>query len=243
MRTTVTFDGFELTAAYRVSDLRTSLLPQSLGSVDVPGRDGSLYTGSRLSSRTITLTLTTMAKSVEERQDAARELAAALAVDEPKPLAISIDGGLYWLAMPTSTADGERFLNATRFEVEFTAFDPVMYGVERTVTVPSGGSVSFLVGGTYPTMPVVSAPSAKNDSATGNWQLWLDDTDHLVATIPAGVSTAPVVADCAARTLRVNDSLALLVPSADWLVLTPGEHELEMVGTGAATVTYVERWL
>ena len=71
----------------------------------------------------------------------------------------------------------------------------------------------------------------------------MEDGSYLLATIPSGVTTAPVIADCELRTLKVNGSTALLVPAADWLVFEPGQHTLEMAGTGAATVVYRERWL
>ena len=241
-RTKVFFDGFELTRRFAVSNLKEGLLPRTIKTVEVPGRDGSLFTGVTLTEKTIGMTLTTLAKTVEERQAAARMLAAILAVDEPKPLLLSIDNGLYRMAIPSTDIEAARYRNATAFEVSFVVPDPVMYGVEKVITVPSGGSVTFEVGGTYPTRPVVSASAAAN-GGNGFWRVRLEDGSYLLATIPDGVSTAPVIADCEARTLMVNSSVALLVPSADWLKFSPGQHTLEMTGTGAATVTFTERWL
>lgn len=242
-RTTVTFDGHDLTASYVVSNLNAPLLPRRIGTQEVPGRDGTLFTGAALAERTITMTLTARGGTIEQRQVAGRTLASILAVDEPKPLAISIDGGLYWMAIPESGGSAKRYVTANSFTVSFRITDPVAYGTEQTVTVPSGSSKTFTVGGTYPALPVVSAPSAKNNSGIGAWRLRLEDGSYLIATIPTGVSTAPVIADCAARTLKVNGNYVLLQPEADWLVLAPGQHTFTMTGTGAATVTYRERWL
>lgn len=242
MRTQVVFDGHNLTNLFAVSDLRNSLLPRNIGTEDVPGRDGSLFTGATLSARTITLTLTIIDRSITGRQAAERLLASILAVDEPRPLSISIDGGLYYMAIPHADSEGSRYRNATSYEVVFEVPDPVAYGETKTITVPSGGSVTFTVGGTYPTMPTISAPAAANGSG-GFWRLRLEDGSYLLATIPSGVSSAPVIADCEKRTLKVNGNVALLVPDADWLVFEPGEHTLEMTGTGAATVVFTERWL
>ena len=241
-RTTVTFNGTDLTASYRVSDLRTSLLPRRVATAKVPGMDGAVLTSAPMDVRTITLTLSVMGTDVAARQTAARALASALNVSEPKPLAISIDGGLYYMALPESGGDATRFYNAIQFEVDFTCFDPVAYGTEKTVTVPSGGNATFTVNGTYPTMPTISVPQATN-GAQGYWRLSLEDGSYLIATIPTGVQNAPIVADCANRVLKVNGSVVILQPEADWLVLTPGQHKLTMVGGGAATVTYRERWV
>lgn len=241
-RTVVTFDGHVLTNQFAVSNLQNSLLPRNINTVDVPGRDGSLYLGATLAPRTIKLTLTVRDRTVAGLQAAARTLAAILNVDEPRPLSMSIDGGLYYMAIPNAPSDGTRFRRAIRYEVEFLAVNPVAYGAERNITVPSGGSVTFEVGGTYPTMPQVSVAAAGNGSG-GFWRLRLDGGDYLIATIPDGVSTAPIDADCAARTLVVNDTVTLLKPDADWLVFEPGQHTLAMTGSGAAIVTYNERWL
>ena len=242
MRTRVTFDGSDLTALARVSDLRTSVLARDVRCEDVPGRDGSVFTGATLRPRTITLTLTLVGVGMEQRRERARELARILNVDGPRALCLSVDGGRYYMAVP-STDDVARIRpTADSFDVEFTVPDPVARGEERTLTVPSGGSVTFDVGGTYPTRPRIAAAAAANGSG-GFWRLRLEDGSYLLATIPSGVASAPVVADCEARTLRVNNFVALLVPDADWLVLEPGTHTLEMTGTGAATVTFEERWL
>lgn len=239
MRTKVLFDGHDLTELYAVSDLRRSLLPRELGSEDVPGMDGALFTGARLGVRTTTLTLTARAKDMGRRQQLARQLAEILNVSEPRPLQVSIDDGLWLMAVPSSGTDATRWLNATSFEVEFVSHDPLMRGDERTVTVPSGGSVTFTVGGSAPTMPLVAAPAAR-DGSGGAWILTLDGGMYLAASVP---SAAALEADCEGRTLTVNGETALLRPDADWLVLEPGMHTLAMTGTGAASVTFTERWV
>lgn len=241
-RTRVTFNGVNLTDLYHVSNLRNSLLPREVSSVTVPGMDGALLTGSRLTTRTITLTLTVKGSGIAERQRAARMLAQALAVAEPAPLELSIDGGLHYLAMPTSVGDGARYSNALRFEVRFECLDPTLHGTRERWSLTSGGSAKVIVGGTHPTMPLVEVTGARNGS-NGVWKLTLDGGDYIVATIPTGVTSAPIVADCENRVLRVNGTVRLLQPEADWLVLEPGEHTLAMEGSGTGTVSFEERWL
>lgn len=236
-RTTVTFDGHDLTADYVASNLRESLLPRALGTVKVPGRDGTLYTGSTLSQRSITMTLTARSGTPAGRQAAARALAAKLAVREPRPLAISHDGGLYWLAVPISPSTPKRYLHATSFDVEFVTCDPVMYGEHRSVTVPSGGSLSFTVNGSYPTMPNIAANATPSG---GVWKLQLEDGSFMAVALPG---TRAVVCNCAERVLTVAGDVWPIADDADWLVLAPGQHTLSMTGTGAATVEWDERWL
>ncbi len=242
MRTRVTFDGVDLGELCHVSDLQAPLPPRTIGEEDVAGRDGSLYTGVRLQPRDIRMRMTVRGRTLEERRQAARDVAAVLAVDSPRPLCISADDGLRWMAVPTTDGDVELMVNHSSFDVTFRVMDPVAYGDQRTITVPSGGSATFYVDGTYPARPTITASAAAN-GAGGFWRLQLEDGSYLIATVPTGLSTAPVVADCLARTLYVNGTLALLQPDADWLELAPGEHTLTMTGTGAATVTFDERWL
>lgn len=241
-RTQVWFNNVELTDSFYVSDLRQSLLPKNVVTSDVPGKDGSLFLGARLATRSIKLTLTVRDRTASGLQEAARELAAILNVSEPKPLKLSIDGGLYYMAVPNAQTDGTRSRHAVRYDVEFLAADPVAYGEVKTKTVPSGGSVTFEVDGTYPTLPVITASAAANGSG-GYWRITREDGAYVQATIPSGVTSAPVVVDCAGRVLRVNSNVVVLPLEADWLVLEPGEHTLTMTGTGAATVEWTERWV
>ena len=241
-RTVVTFNGTDLTALYAVSDLRTSLLPRDVSTQSVSGRDGEIFTGIRHASRTITLTFTVLDSSITARQQAARVLAATLAVDEPKPLSISIDSGLYYLAIPSSDGDAARFYNANQFDVTFLCADPIAYGESKSVEVPSGGSLTFTVGGTYPTKPVITGPSVVRNSSLGGWRLRLDSRDYVLVPISSGTARSLSI-DCVNRVVLLAGAVSVLSPDSDWLVFEPGEHTLVMTGTGKATVTYKERWV
>lgn len=241
-RSTVMWDGEELGAGWTfVSDRREQLLPTDVATIDVPGRDGALFGGVTRAVRQVTLALHVMGP-FGERAPHVRELAARLAVDGPRPLMFSDEAPLWRMAVPNAESDSEVYFDAEGYtDVEFVCPDPWLYGEERSVTVPSGGSVTFTVGGTAPTWPTITASAT--GSSQGTWILRLDDSSKGVyASIASGV-TRPIVADCDARTLAVNDATSMLAPSYDWPELTPGTHTLAMTaGTGAATVTWTERW-
>ncbi len=191
MKTTVTFDGVELTSMFVVSDLRRPLAPRNVALVDVPGRDGALFANATQATFEVSMTLTVRSRDLRERSAAVRALAALLTVPEPRPLAIGDDGGLYYMAIPSSDQDGERFVNAERFEVKFTCPDPWLYGEARTATIPSGGSVEVEVGGTAPTWPTITA------AATGGTQ-----DSWIVALTAARPSTRPSPAARSTRSPR-----------------------------------------
>lgn len=242
-RTVVLYNGVDLTADYVVSDLRRPLLPKEAMGATVPGMDGEVYTGSRLTPRMVTLTMYAIDADIALREAAARRLAAALDVQQPAPLSISIDGGLYLMAVPTSTGDAARFTQANSFQVQFEAFDPVFWGEERTTVIEWGQTpTTFTVGGTYPARPVISVPTAERAAFGNYWRITLDDGSFMSVAVPES-GMVPILADCEARTLSVNGTNRLLNPLSDWLVLTPGEHSLVIDGLGDATLTYRERWL
>lgn len=239
MSYTATFDGHDLSDLFTITDVTRSVAAWETTSVDVPGRNGSMVTGTRAVPVDVSMTLWTKAPTVMERQESLRALAAWLAVDEPKALQLGDENGLWRMALPVEAGEVAQHFEADSTTLTFRCYDPILYGDEVTVTVPSGGSVTFTVGGTAPTWPTVAASSALEGSS-GYWRLILDEGDHLDAD--TGSSAKAVSADCAKRVLRVNNSVQMLQPSADWLRLTPGEHTVRMNGTGAATLTWRERW-
>lgn len=245
-RTTVTFDGHDLTANYHVSNLRVALLPRDISSVNIPGMDGARFTGAQLAAKDITLTLTAMGSTLAARQTAARTLASYLAVDEPKPLAISVDGGLYYMAIPTSESEASIYRNATRFDVIFRALDPVMYGEEKTVSLTNSSNKTFDVGGTYQTMPAITSSDAKGRSSSAQY-VQINDAisgEYIRVPVPYGDDTHTVTIDCAKRTASVDGATVGIDLSSDWLTLKPGSNTLRRIyGSGTFAVTYRERWL
>lgn len=240
MRPQVWFNDYELTADYIVSDLERSLLPRNIGTTSVSGVDGELFTGVTLSSRQVKLTLTARADTPEDIWTASRRLAAVLNVSEPKKLLMSIDGGAYCYAIPTSDGDSDRHHKSESFDVTFTIPNPIYYGEHQSHDMTGGSPLTFRVGGNYPSPLKVTVTNARNGS-NGFWRLRLDNGDYLYAKCQPGGSK--LVFDCAHRILTVDGSVTLLVPDASWLELSPGTHTLTMTGTGNATIELDERWV
>ena len=239
MSYTATFDGHDLSDLFTVTDVARTVASWEPNSVDVPGRSGAVVTGTRALPVDVTMTLWPLASTAAGRQTSIRTLVGWLAVDEPKALALGDEGGLWRLALPADAADVTQHVDADSIALTFRCFDPVLYGDEDSATVPSGGSVTFTVGGTAPTWPTVTA-SAALEGSSGYWRLTLDSGVHLDAD--TGSSAVAVNADCAKRVLKVDGLVQMLQTSADWLRLTPGTHTVSMNGTGAATLTWRERW-
>lgn len=245
MRTTVTFNGYAITDDYYVSDLRTALLPAEIGSKTVPGMDGAKFTGSTIAAKDITLTITAKGSTLAARQTAARALAAALAVSEPKPLAFSVDGGKYYLAIPTSTGDARNFYNHTSFDVTFRCLDPVMYGETKAVTLSNSTAKSVDIGGTYPTQPIITSSNCYGQSSSNGYIKITNETTGEFVQVPcANADTHTLEVDCAKRYAKVDSATVGPTLESDWLSFAPGTISLKRaLGYGTYTITYQERWL
>lgn len=237
----IEFDGVEITSEYTVSDLERTGFSSSVNALDT-GSGSKALVGASQQPPKISFIIWKRGWLPKERQrEAVRSIMALLAVDEYRPLSISDDDGLYYMAIPDGDHEVIETLNAVGVRASFTARDPFLYGAEQTVTVPSGGSVTFAVNCTCPTFPVITA-EAERDASSLVWGLRLDDGDFLHVKTGRDAPT-PIVADCAERTLSVNGSAALPTLQSDWLKLGKGIHTLEMEhGSGAATVKFTERW-
>ena len=237
---TVAFDGIVLSDLYTVIP-RRGVSSREVASESVPGRDGVVVTG--MDYVPPTLSLVFVLGPTSDIPGAVRELQTLLDAREPKKLELGEDNGLYCMAMPQGESSWRRLPFSSAIEVPFLVADAAMYGAERKATLPSGGSVTFTVGGTYPTRPRLVASSAYRDSTSGQWGVRLDSVDVLKLAFGSS-SSRSIDVDCHARTATVSGDVAIPTLDSDWLEFEPGTHTLEMhLGTGATTVTWRERWL
>lgn len=238
-----TYDGVNLEDYVEVVAVEMPPIPRASADLrEVSGMDGAAYFGNVLEPLEIAVTARLSTDVIDER-DIQREwarLASMLRKDSPRPLKLTEDR--YWNAVFTGQNNLDFTTYSATAQLTFTCPDPISYGVPESVTVPSGGSVEFEVGGTYPTMPRIEV-SAVRDTSSGLWGVRLDDGDFLHVATGANAARK-VKLDCADRTCIVNGNVALPTLDSDWLVLEPGTHTLANdLGTGAATVTWIERWL
>lgn len=236
---TLMYDGHDFESLFIVGDPEISILNYQPKTVESDSKNGSAVIGKTWGDSTVAFTLV-VEGSADERRNKLSALGSWLNVDEPKPLVLPDNPDRYYLAVPSGALELNRGIGAEYAQLTFAITEPASYGRERTVTVPSGGSVTFYVGGTYPTYMRITA-NAGRSSGGSTWGLRLDEGDflHIYCLNPSTVE-----ADCEKRTLVVNDNVALPTLDSDWLELAPGEHTLRMDnGSGIATIKFNERWL
>lgn len=239
----VIYDGHAFSELFDVGNPEISILNSMPDLRDVPGRNGSMFVGSRFGNSTVKFAIAAHG-SADVRRDKFSTLGTWLAVDEPKKLVLPDTPDRYYMAVPSGSLDLNRAIGDEHASITFALVDPVAYGREVSYTVPSGGSLTFNVGGTFKTYPKVTANAVRNASSLV-WGLRLDDGDYL--HVKTGNSSAQLVEiDCDERTSTITASKTVNLPTldSDWLCFAPGTHTLVMDnGTGAATVTFRERWL
>lgn len=235
----ITYDGHDLATLFICGAPEISILNRTGTKVDAGAANSSHVVGMRWGDSTVSFQITALGDAFE-RRNRFSQLGAWLDVDGPRELVLPDTPDRFYMAIPEGTVQLKRHFGAESALLKFTLTDPVAYGEERTVTVPSGGSLTFEVGGTYPASPVVTA-TATPDLSTALWGLTVDGSAFIrVELDDEGI---PVSIDCLNRTCTVSGSAALPTLASDWLTLAPGRHTLAMLGEGAAAVTYRERWL
>ena len=236
------FNGHDLTEMFTVGEPEFTILNSLPDLRDVPGRNGSMFAGTRYGNATVSCTLSIEGDDTI-RRNAFSVLGMWLKVDEPKKLVLPDSPELYYMAVPDNSLSLNRAIKADVTQISFTLVDPIAYGRKVVVSIPSGSSATFNVGGTYKTRPLISSSAAVRSGSTQVWGVKLDNADHL--RIATGSSSARAVSfDCENRICYLSGAIALPTLTSDWFELEPGVHTVQNdQGSGVSTLTYIERWL
>lgn len=213
--------------------------------VDVPGRDGTVLREITYEPRNITLECRVFGKRWEDFETIRDSLVTNLMSRGELRLSLRTHPGEYYMAYLASITEGDRVggTGIGYLELAFVATDPLRYGTVRTAEVPSGGSVTVLVGGNQPAPVSVSSENAVRSSGSLVWGIRADEVDFM--HVPTGHQDGvKVTIDAADRSCTVINGTSMITLDSNWLVLAPGRHEVRMdEGTGAATLTWQERSL
>lgn len=240
----IAFDGHDLDTIAICGDQEITIAPFSANLNESESRNGAVYIGSKLGTGEVRFSVAVLGNAMERRRKIST-LANWLNVDSPRKLVLPDSQDLYYLAVPNNSFDLERHFDGEVFELGFTLVDPVAYGKECSFTVPYGGSVRFVVGGTYPTYPYRKDNLLiRPDQTSKLYGLRLDNSD---VWIISGNTTSNfrIRFDMGERESYVNDEFTLPTLSSTWFELTPGEHVIEnhIGGGNDIKISYRERWL
>ncbi|MBQ9058519.1 MAG: phage tail family protein [Atopobiaceae bacterium] len=208
--------------------------------IDVSSRDGELVQEVRYGSSSITFQAAVVGTNTEKRNKLS-QLAMWLDVDEPKRLVLPDTPDRYYLAIPDGSLEIRRLIDADFFVVTFRITEPAAYGAEQSITIPSGGSTSFSVDGTYKTALKVTCAQATGN-ANNLWGVRLDNGIVMRCELP--ISSCAITLDSESRTCRANNTNTQITLASDWFFASPGTHSIKNdVGSGECVVSWTERWL
>ena len=240
----LTFDGFNLTR-YAFVRLDRPVGPRMrIETEQVPGRAGDLITSMVADALTITAHCTLRRRYITQWERVRMELAKVFTATEPKVLQLPDEPELYRYATASLSTNVSMPLEPpVTFDIEFVCHDPVAYRDEHSATVPSGGSVTFDVGGLLPARVRIIASSAVRNGSTLLWGLRFDEQDFARIKLPNSYAQS-VDIDCKERTAHVAGATSMITADSHWIELAPGQHTARMdQGSGAATVSWIERYL
>lgn len=210
---------------------------------DVPGLDGYMHMGTRILPRPISVKMF-YDGSIDERSELMRIMMPALLSSEPVKVELGRDNGWYRMCVPSGDIDSHEFVTSGQIVISFQPLHSAMFGDEITVYLPSGGSVSFDVGGNYKTYPKITANAYRNTSSHV-WGVRLDDGDYV--HVDTGVNAyRSTEIDCMNRVCKLSNSVVNPTLDSDWLELSPGRHTIRMdngISDGSAKISWVERWI
>jgi len=240
----LTYDGFDLTRYAHVKLERPVGPSLRVESEQVPGRDGSVLTSLQLDELTITAHCTLRRRYYYEWERVRMELAAAFTKMGERELTLPDEPGLYRMATASLTDNVQTpLVPPVEFSVEFVCHDVIAYGGEHSVTIPSDGYVMFEVGGMLPVGVRIVAESAVRDSSTGLWGVRFDDGSVLNVAL-ASNAARKVEIDSPSRAVKVANATDMVTLDSTWPKLEPGTHAVRRyLGTGTATVSWIERYL
>ena len=213
--------------------------------VNVPGRDGAILREVTYESRTITLECRAFERRWEDFESLRDTLVTHLMTRDEVKLVVRTHPNEYYMAHLNSITEGDRIggTGIGYFELEFIANSPWRYGERRTVTIPSGGSVTFLVGGNMPAKASVNASAAVRSSGSTVWGVRFDEGDFVHINTGSSQSRR-VEIDGVNRYARVAGAVSMITLDSNWPLFQPGSHIARMdEGTGEATLTWQERSL
>lgn len=238
----VIFNGIRLSDYFDVINVERPNASVTSETVEVSGRDGLVLTGSSMDVAKITVTIIMRETSVSERRARMRDILMLLHTKDERRLEFSEDNGLYYMAKIDGSMPFKENVRSGLLEINFTTFDPILYGRRRSVIVPSGGSVSFIVDGSYRTLPTIEG-DVVGSSETGNfWGIRLDQGSNMRVPM-GGTSARHLEIDCSRRVCTVDLLLTLPTMQSNWLFLDVGPHTIENdMGSGSCVVTWDERW-
>lgn len=256
----VKYNGYMLSDAFIVSEIKRSSPDFRTTSTVINGKHGESFNDATIGTREVSFQLVFAAANRYTIQDAARILFDVLMTRTPKKLVFSDektreDKQLVRYAVPLGTFDVEEFIRAGRWTCRFIQHDPFLYydSDSNSVTLKAKVPEKVAIGGNAPTYLVVRA---KPSNGTKNFWIKNHTTNQAVYFKANFDGTAIITLDfeTGKATLTNSDGLdwtkvdGLLTKSRFFTVggtetITSKADKIKLEASCKCDISWRERWL
>lgn len=187
-----------------------------------------------------------------ERRAKLSTLASWFNVTEPKNLVLPDTPTWFYKAVPDGQVTTERGINGEIAHVAFTLTDPVAFGEYKTVNFSTDSPASCIVGGNYPTRPIISV-HATPTTESGQYGMFGVESEGMTMDVYMGtLSSRTITIDCENRSVNLGLHVAESYPrtitlDSTWFKFNPSQYPYTVSvskGTGTAgSVRWYERWM
>lgn len=233
--------------------VKRPLLPAArTNRVEVPGSSGAYdFGGQEYSLRTVTISITYIGTDYNELRTRAREIAAWLSTSDWSKLVINDEPDKYYLAKVTSEIDLESLWESGRAEITFDCQPFAYYYMDRVLTFPVIGSMSYVFINVGTREINFKSPYGSKFKITivGSWtMLTLSMNGQTLTYANVGSNSTLIIDSIEMEVIQngINKFDKLDGDIDTFLRIVPGNNTLSITGTGinaSAIIEFIPLWV
>jgi predicted phage tail component-like protein len=239
----ITFNGrhsSEIAGISGVLEYGFPLIPPMRNkTVQISGRKGAIDGGRDSDPRPFNIVFLLDGNTIEDYFLKTFGVEQWLNTDEAKPFIYDVLPDRYLMARVTSEINPDRVGGYSRFEVQFTAFDPDFYAINETVKPITSGT-TYAYEGSKPAKPILKITLSANAA-----DLTITDKSGQFIKLARAFTAGDIVTiDNASRKILVNgqDARASMTISSRWLEITPPDYRYTISAAGTYEIRYRAKW-
>lgn len=233
------FDGINLKNYFKILDIRRNILPpHTILKHSIPGRAGSIVSGSKLEEGSIEVDIELKGKSKPHLRTIINELAPILSSGKPKKLIFTDEPDKYYLAVLEGGTPLREFYTYGLATLIFLVPDPVRYGKKVTIPIEEG-DLTFYNLGTYKTKGLLTMKLINNKVRVSN-----KNTGEFIELSSYYNKGNVVTIDFKNEYIMMNGYSVMddLILESDFFHFSVGPNTISVVG-GPGEIAFRERWL
>ena len=234
------YDGEPLSDHFIVKSVEMPLMPNiSASTLDIDGKPGSWFSSRKIETRNITAHVAMLNDNKNRVDMMEKWLLQSDFLSKDKECKLEIGGGYYVNAILTGNTPIKREGGVwSEVSVNFTCYDPYIYGEEHTESLTAGNNNIYVYGKkpVWPIFDITGSSSSSPNTVTYTQKIKM-------VRVPNLTSTTKLIIDNDKHKCTVNGVYKAVDPSVtDFFSLDPGDATIKL-DYGSGTITYRERYL